>query len=128
MEKKNIINVMKRAKNAQSGPPLGTVLGNIGVNAVKFAKEFNEFTNELPDYFKIKVQIDVYRNNSYVFNVKRPTIGYIISLLRKDDFSVDFMDLLKLGLFIFPDKPLQWSIKIILGCVKSCNLKINIKK
>ena len=28
-----------RANNAESGPPLGTTLGNIGVNTIKFCKE-----------------------------------------------------------------------------------------
>jgi ribosomal protein L11 len=50
MEAKYIINIIIRSKSAESGPPLGTVLGNLGVNTVKFVKEFNDFTN---DYLNI---------------------------------------------------------------------------
>lgn len=53
-EVKQVITIMIRAKSAESGPPLGTVLGNIGVNAIKFAKEFNDFTENLPNCLKVK--------------------------------------------------------------------------
>ena len=46
-----------KAGKAEAGPPLGTVLGNLGVNSSKFCKEFNAFTENLPSYFKLKVNI-----------------------------------------------------------------------
>jgi ribosomal protein L11 len=81
---KHVIDIVIRSQSAESGPPLGTVLGNIGVNAVKFAKDFNEYTEELPNYFKVNVKIFIYRNNSYKFITRIPNIGYILSLLRKE--------------------------------------------
>jgi len=134
LEAKYTINIIIRAKSAESGPPLGTVLGNVGVNTVKFVKEFNEFTNELPEYFKIKVKIFIFKNNSYSFKISEPTIGYILSILRKEDlngnFYIDFKDLLKLALFKFPKVDLKKSIKIVLGSVTSLNntyIYINLK-
>jgi hypothetical protein len=124
MEVKHIINITARSNSVESGPPIGTILGNIGVNAIKFAKEFNEFTQDLPIYFKLKVKINIYKNNSFSFNVFLPTIGYILSVLRKDDFYFDFLDLLKLALFKFPNIPLQKSIYIVLGTVFVSNTKI----
>ena len=36
---KNVIFLFVRSQMADSGPPLGTVLGNLGINAVKFCKD-----------------------------------------------------------------------------------------
>ena len=33
---------------AEPVPPLGTILGNLGVNTVKFCEEFNIFSKNLP--------------------------------------------------------------------------------
>jgi|ERR1700722_3151813 len=134
VEAKHILNIIIRAKSAESGPPLGTVLGNLGVNTVKFVKEFNEFTNDLPEYFKINVKIFIFKGNTFSFNVEAPTTGYILSLLRKEHnkgyYYFDFKDLLKLALFKFPQSPLNKSIRIILGSVYSSNtyISINLKK
>lgn len=53
----NVIEVFLKAKSADPGPPLGTVLGNLGVNTLNFCKDFNNFTNNLESYFVIKTQI-----------------------------------------------------------------------
>ena len=36
------------SNSAEPAPPLGTILGNLGVNTVKFCEEFNLFTKNLP--------------------------------------------------------------------------------
>jgi ribosomal protein L11 len=134
---KHIINITIKAQSAESGPPLGTVLGNIGVNAIKFAKDFNEFTVDLPNYFKVNVKIFIYINNNYKFIVKMPNIGYILSLLRKETeylasgysvkyYYLNFSDLLKLSLLKFPNISLKRSLKIVLGSVKSANIKVKL--
>jgi len=58
-----------RSNSAESGPPLGTTLGNIGVNTLKFCKEFNEFTQDLPNYFLLKVVITISENKSFIFKI-----------------------------------------------------------
>lgn len=132
---KHIINIAIRSQNAESGPPLGTVLGNIGVNAIKFAKDFNEYTIDLPNYFKLNVQIFIYRNNTYKFTTRMPDVGYILFLLRKEQdfwwygtyrkyYYFNFSDLLKLALLKFPNISLKKSLKIILGSVKSANTRV----
>jgi ribosomal protein L11 len=136
-EVKHIINITIKSQSAESGPPLGTVLGNIGVNAIKFAKEFNEFTIDLPNYFKVNVNIIIYRNNNYKFLVKMSNIGYILSLLRKEAeyktsvynvkyYYLNLSDLLKLSLLKFPNISLKRSIKIVLGTVKSANTRVKL--
>src|ERR1051325_4346792 len=124
--KDNIILTLHiKAGQAESGPPLGTVLGNIGVQTVKFCKEFNDFTKELPSYFLLKVKIIINENKSFSFTVKEPSLGYIISLLKKEEkikkkdgaedifFFVLLEDVVKLAKFKFPDFDLERAIKII---------------
>jgi ribosomal protein L11 len=135
---KHIINITIKSQSAESGPPLGTVLGNIGVNAIKFAKDFNEYTAYLPNYFKVNVKIYIYRNNNYKFIIKIPNIGYILSLLKKESeylssggYNVKYnyinlSDLLKLSLLKFPNISLERSIKIVLGSVKSANIIVKL--
>jgi len=127
-----------RAKGAESGPPLGTTLGNIGVNTIKFCKEFNDYTQDLPDYFLLKVNITVNENRSFVFSVSLPSIGFLISLLKKEEilkdssgtnYSIYYIileDFLKLCKFIFPNYPLEKSSKIIKGTLLSSNIIIKI--
>jgi len=71
-----------RARSADPSPPLGTVLGNLGVNTVSFCTAFNLFTNNLPEYFLLKVKISIFENRSFTFVISLPTVGYLLSLLK----------------------------------------------
>lgn len=127
-----------KAGQAESGPPLGTILGNIGVQTVKFCKEFNEFTKDLPTYFLLRVKIVVAENKNFTFSVEMPSIGFIIYLLKKEEkikkkdgtdsffYFIFFEDLVKLAKFKFPDYSLERSIKIIKGSLYSSNIHIKI--
>ncbi len=125
-----------RANSAKSGPPLGTTLGNIGVNTAKFCKEFNEYTNELPNYFLLKVIILVTENKSFTFSVDLPSVGFIISMLKKEESVKDINgiikntsyilleDFLKIAKFKFPNYNLKKSLKIIKGSLLSAKIEI----
>lgn len=133
-----ILTLYIRAGQAESGPPLGTTLGNIGVQTVKFCKEFNDFTKELPTYFLLKVKIIITENKSFTFSIEQPPIGFIISLLKKNEkikkkdgseeiFNyIIFEDVVKLAKFKFPDLNLKKSINIIKGCLYSSKIQIKI--
>ena len=136
MDTKFKIIIYIRANSAEAGPPLGTTLGNIGVNALKFCKEFNEFTQELPTYFLLKVEINIIENKSYSFIISLPSIGYFISLLKKEEvfkdingyiytiLYIDSDDIFKLAKFILPKYPLQLAMKIVSGTLLSGNIYI----
>jgi large subunit ribosomal protein L11 len=127
-----------RANGAESGPPLGTTLGNIGVNTIKFCKEFNEHTKELPNYFMLRVSITIAENKAFTFTTDLPSIGFLIYLLKKEEtfknkdgvvISNSYIyleDLLKLAKFKFPSFDIKKSSKIIKGTLLSAN--INVKK
>jgi large subunit ribosomal protein L11 len=133
-----ILTLYIRAGQAESGPPLGTTLGNIGVQTVKFCKEFNDFTKELPTYFLLKVKIVITENKSFSFSIEQPPIGFIISLLKKNEkikkkdgseeiFNyIIFEDVVKLAKFKFPNLNLAKSINIIKGCLYSSKIQIKI--
>ena len=121
------------AGSAESGPPLGTVLGNLGVNTVKFCKQFNEYTEKLPTYLKLRVTVYVFDNLSFDFSIQAPSTGHLISSVKiertigsssKKLSYVTLEDMLKLSLFKFPEKSLKESFPIIWGTVKSSKLNI----
>jgi|ERR1700733_14481786 len=127
-----------RAQGAESGPPLGTTLGNIGVNTIKFCKEFNDFTKELPNYFMLRVSIVIIENKSFTFTTELPSIGFLISLLKKDEVLTNkdgvvtnnsyiyLEDLLKLSKFKFPSFNIQKSSKILKGSLLSANINVKL--
>lgn len=79
---RHVIDVYLRSATADSGPPLGTILGNLGINTAKFCKDFNEFTKELPPYFVICVRIFIYENRTFSFLVLSPVTMYILSIIK----------------------------------------------
>lgn len=75
-------NIYIKSQGADPSPPLGTVLGNIGVNTVNFCNAFNSYTNKLPYYFLLKVNINIFDNRNFFFTTKLPTFGFILNLLK----------------------------------------------
>ena len=71
-----------RSQSADAAPPLGTVLGNIGVNTINFCTAFNNYTKELPTYFLLSVNIIIFDNRTFSFSVKLPSLGFILNLLK----------------------------------------------
>jgi len=138
---RHVIDVYLRSATADSGPPLGTILGNLGINTAKFCKDFNEFTKELPPYFVICVRIFIYENRTFSFLVLSPVTMYILSIIKfqksvqvwhfdrmhnKNIMCVNLFDLLKLCRFKFSFLPLSTSLKTVWSTVNSFGLKVVI--
>lgn len=132
---KNIIYIFIRSQGAETGPPLGTVLGNLGINSTKFCKDFNDFTKDLPGYFLLKVKIIIFEDRSFNFFIFLPTTGFILSFLKVslkiEGFNqnlkknvVYLKDVIELAKFKFPNLNLANSIPIILGSVQSSSLLV----
>jgi large subunit ribosomal protein L11 len=128
-----------QSQSVEAAPPLGTILGNLGVNTVKFCEEFNKYTNKLPSYFVIKTSILIYENRSFSFQIDSFSITYAIKLLkfsktikilhfdRYNDKIINCIylkDLLHLLVFKFPKEDLKKSFLIILGVLRSMKILV----
>lgn len=131
---KHSVDIFIKSNGAETGPPLGTILGNLGINSAKFCKEFNDFTKHLPDYFILKVRILIFENRSYSFFIKAPSSSFILSSLKIEKsvkikhfdrmhlrfmFCIHLMDLLKLTKFKFFTLPIKKSISMLWSTAKS---------
>jgi len=123
-----------RSQNAEAAPPLGTVLGNIGVNTVKFCDEFNKLTINLPSYMIVNVKIDINENKTFKFKIQSLSLTFLLNLLKfksivtkvsvKEFMCLKLTDVVILALFKFPKKSLKESLRIILGVIKSMNILV----
>ena len=80
--KKQLKNLYIISQSADPSPPLGTILGNLGVNTVSFCTAFNLYTKTIPTYFLLKVKISIYENRSTSFIIDAPSTGNLLSLLK----------------------------------------------
>lgn len=127
------------SQKAEAVPPLGTILGNIGVNTIKFCDEFNTFTKELPKYFSLKVTILIYENKTFKFFIKKPSTSYLMNLLKfekkvkviiKNRWNdkilncIRLKDIIQIALFKYPNVDIKKTVPIVWGTAKSMNLSI----
>lgn len=130
------LTIYLRAQSAEAIPPLGTVLGNLGVNSIKFCKEFNEFTQDLPSYIVLGVSITVMENRSYSFEVTSgPSIGHLVGLLRYEARllernqpvlrrCISLRSVVQLARYRFPQLPLQMSLPTVVAAMNASSLTI----
>lgn len=129
------ISIFIRSQQAEAGPPLGTVLGNMGLNATKFCKEFNDYTKELPVYFYLQVEVSILEDKSFGIKAKLPNIGFILGMLKKEKTLkkggkeliiqvIPLRDLIEVTLFKLPGRPLRESLPMVIGTVLAAGLKI----
>jgi len=139
LDVKHIKKCFLMSQKAEAVPPLGTILGNIGVNTIKFCEEFNLFTKELPLYFSLKVVLHIFDNRSFKFLVNSPSTGFLLNLLKFEKkikvkvhnrmhdkilICIYLKDLIQIALFKFPHLDLNKTIPLIWGSAKSMGLVI----
>ncbi len=85
MEKRIIhtLRLLVPAKNAQVAPPLGPILGQFGVNIMSFCKQFNDNTKKLQKDILLPVIIFLYKDKSFKFYYKKPTISFLVNYVSK---------------------------------------------
>jgi len=74
---KTIIKLQIPAGKANPAPPVGSALGQHGVNIMEFCKAFNEKTAQLGDSI-IPAVITVYEDRSFTFITKQPPVADMI--------------------------------------------------
>lgn len=98
---------------ATTGPPLGPLLGQFGVNTPSFCKQFNEATAVFTSIIKNKlvllsVKIIIYDDKTLAFIIQKPHTSFLIKQLRKkltslnsSIYTLSLFDLFKIVHFKF---------------------------
>ena len=63
---------------ANPSPPIGTALGQRGVNIMEFCKAFNAATDSLEKGMPIPTTITVFQDKSFTFETKAPPASFLI--------------------------------------------------
>jgi len=79
---KTVIKLQIPAGKANPAPPIGSALGQHGVNIMEFCKAFNEKTAQLGDVI-IPAVITVYEDRSFTFITKQPPMTDLIKKVLK---------------------------------------------
>jgi large subunit ribosomal protein L11 len=80
MAKKKVLAVVKlqiRAGQATPAPPVGTALGQHGVNIMDFCRQYNDATQQFAGQV-IPVELTIYEDRSFSFVTKQPPAAELI--------------------------------------------------
>jgi large subunit ribosomal protein L11 len=80
MAKKKVLAVVKlqiRAAQATPAPPVGTALGQHGVNIMDFCRQYNEATQPFAGQV-IPVELTIYEDRTFSFITKQPPAAELI--------------------------------------------------
>ena len=80
MAKKKVLAVVKlqiRAGQATPAPPVGTALGQHGVNIMEFCRQYNEQTQQQAGQV-IPAELTIYEDRSFTFVTKQPPAAELI--------------------------------------------------
>ncbi len=80
MARKKVLAVVKlqiRAGQATPAPPVGTALGQHGVNIMEFCRQYNERTQQFAGQV-IPVELTIYEDRSFTFVLKQPPAAELI--------------------------------------------------
>ena len=80
MAKKKILTVVRlqiQAGQATPAPPVGTALGQHGVNIMEFCRQYNEATQQFAGQI-IPAELTIYEDRSFTFITKQPPAAELI--------------------------------------------------
>lgn len=66
------------AGQANPSPPIGPALGQRGINIMEFCKAFNAASQQMEQGAPIPVNITVYQDKSFTFEMKTPPASYFL--------------------------------------------------
>lgn len=72
------INLVIPVGKANPAPPIGSALGQRGVNIMEFCKEFNGLKSDYAEGTPVPTVISVYKDKSFSFITKCPPVTYLI--------------------------------------------------
>ena len=71
------------AGTANPSPPIGPALGQRGLNIMEFCKAFNAKTQDLEKNMPIPVNITVFSDKSFAFEMKKPPASFFLKKAAK---------------------------------------------
>ena len=71
------------AGSANPSPPIGPALGQRGLNIMEFCKGFNAKTQEMEKGMPIPVNVTVFSDKSFAFEMKTPPASYFLKKAAK---------------------------------------------
>jgi large subunit ribosomal protein L11 len=80
MARKRVVAIVKlqiRAGQATPAPPVGTALGQHGVNIMEFCRQYNEQTQQFAGQV-IPAELTIYEDRSFTFIIKQPPAAELI--------------------------------------------------
>jgi large subunit ribosomal protein L11 len=72
-----LVKLQIRAGQATPAPPVGTALGQHGVNIMDFCKQYNDATQQMSGQV-IPVELTIYEDRSFTFVTKQPPAAELI--------------------------------------------------
>ena len=79
---KKVIKLNLPAGSATPAPPVGPILGQAGINMMKFIKQYNDRTQDKRGQI-IPAELTVYQDSSFTFELKLPPVSAMIKQVLK---------------------------------------------
>ncbi len=132
-----VFKLMVPAGKATPAPPVGSTLGQAGVNIGEFIKQFNAQTANMGDYI-IPVVVTIYKDKSFTFELKTPPTSELLKKAAKIEKGsgkpnrekvahLPLSEVKKIAEMKMKDlnaKDLDRAVKIIIGTAKSMGIEI----
>jgi large subunit ribosomal protein L11 len=133
------IKITVGAGKANPAPPVGSALGQRGVNIMEFCKAFNAATQSMEPGLPIPVMITVYADKSFDFIMKTPAASYFLkkyakiekgsSATKKSAFvgsitRSDCVEIAKIKMAGLNANDIDAATKIIIGSAESMGLEV----
>lgn len=75
---RSVLYLQVKSKNATSGPPIGPALGQCGIPAAPFCKEFNERTLIFKSDVVLFVTLYLFISGEYNFDIRLPSTSFFL--------------------------------------------------
>lgn len=138
---KAVVELFIYAQGAEASSSLGIVLGNFGLNLSQFCTDFNRYSQDLPNYFLLKVRIMVFENRTFAYTVSLASLGYYLRLLAEEEtrvrrrrhllvdekeWVISFSDFFTLFRLKFPHRAWRKSFTQSFSVVQSCQMSVRL--
>ena len=75
------INLMAYAGGAKPNPKMGQALGPLGINMMKFCKDFNSKTEQYNPDVPLRISLNAFTDRTFDYKIKSPPTSWFIKRL-----------------------------------------------